>query len=106
MMMIAFGIGNVSDATTPIFVHTHTRSLSQICGPQTFRAKDAPKYWPARVTMVAATAISGVMTILLVSLYVFRNKRRRVAYGTKDERVYEDIDERTDFEIPAFRYVY
>ncbi|CAL1712102.1 unnamed protein product [Somion occarium] len=36
VIMIAFGVGN-------------------ICGPQTFRAKDAPRYWPAKISMVAAT---------------------------------------------------
>jgi len=88
MMMIAFGIGN-------------------ICGPQTFRAKDAPKYWPARVTMVAATAVSGMLTILLLGLYIYRNRTRNARSSDEDEKsVYDDIDERTDFEIPNFRYVY
>ncbi|THH26702.1 hypothetical protein EUX98_g7496 [Antrodiella citrinella] len=86
MIMIAFGIGN-------------------ICGPQTFRAKDAPKYWPARVTMVAATAVCGLLTVLLLGLYMWRNETRKPS--DEDEKtVYEDIDERTDFDIAGFRYVY
>ncbi|KAH8091061.1 putative MFS transporter [Cristinia sonorae] len=87
MMMIAFGIGN-------------------ICGPQTFRAKDAPKFWPARVTMVAATGTSGLLTIVLLGLYVWRNRTRRAGELEDEKRVYDERDEKTDFEITGFRYVY
>lgn len=59
--------------------------------------------------MVVATAVSGVFTIFLLGLYIYRNRTRRNEMSEEDEkRVYEDLDrdERTDFEIPNFRYVY
>ncbi|KAI0077525.1 MFS general substrate transporter [Panus rudis PR-1116 ss-1] len=88
IIMVAFGVGN-------------------ICGPQTFRAKDAPRFWPAKVTMLVATALSGVLTLVLLALYIMRN-RRRLETDVGGEKDDEDVnvDEKTDFQIPGFRYVY
>lgn len=57
--------------------------------------------------MVAATAISGLMTLLLLGLYIWRNRTsRNVSDEDEKKHEYDDIDERTDFDIPGFRYVY
>lgn len=57
--------------------------------------------------MVVATAVPGVLTVLLLSLYIWRNRTRRAAPDDVDEKsLYDELDEKTDFEIAEFRYVY
>lgn len=59
--------------------------------------------------MVAATGLSGVMAILLLCLYIWRNqavKNASVSSADDDKDALVDEDERTDFDIPDFRYVY
>ena len=77
----------------------------QICAPQTYRAKDAPNYWPAKVTMVVATACCGLFTLILLGVYILRNRKAHSApeHDTKDDT---NDNEKTDLEIPGFRYVY
>ena len=78
----------------------------QISGPQTFRAKDAPEYWPARIALLVATVIAGVLTLILLSLYMWRNRRNKDVNYDQKKQEYDELDERTDFDIPGFRYVY
>ncbi|OBZ68821.1 Thiamine pathway transporter THI73 [Grifola frondosa] len=84
MIMIAFGIGN-------------------ICGPQTYRAKDAPAYWPAKVTILVAAALSGVSTLALLAVYLRRNKLRSAAQDNGLETEALDIP---DTKISGFKYMY
>ncbi|OCH90888.1 MFS general substrate transporter [Obba rivulosa] len=88
MVMIAFGVGN-------------------ICGPQTFRAKQAPTYRSATITILVATALAGVVTVILLFIYIFRNRRmsRRDTLEDVDAEVHT-IANQTDLDMPTFTYVY
>ena len=56
--------------------------------------------------MVAATGLSGVMAILLLCLYIWRNRTASLNTADDGKDEFVDEDERTDFDIPGFRYVY
>ncbi|KAL4890556.1 major facilitator superfamily domain-containing protein [Aspergillus ambiguus] len=50
-------------------------SIANIIGPQTFQARDAPAYIPAKITIVAVNAAAIVISTALRVMYGFRNKR-------------------------------
>ncbi|KAL5357581.1 major facilitator superfamily domain-containing protein [Aspergillus floccosus] len=50
-------------------------SIANIIGPQTFQARDAPAYIPAKITIVAVNAAAIVISTCLRVLYGYRNKR-------------------------------
>ncbi|KAL8706571.1 MAG: hypothetical protein Q9201_000384 [Fulgogasparrea decipioides] len=87
-------------------------SVGNIIGPQTFQAKDAPDYIPAKITVLATQAAAALIALVLFLYYVMAN-RSKVAPsevtesvgvgGYGEERLWED---RTDKQNPTFRYVY
>lgn len=80
--------------------------LGNILGPLTFRDEDAPKYVPAKVTIVAVDSVAIVATMVLLGYYVWENKRReKQTEGLEQERDVEFAD-LTDRENPWFRYKY
>ncbi|KAJ6441101.1 allantoate permease [Purpureocillium lavendulum] len=91
-------------------------SVANIIGPQTFRARDAPGYLPAKITVFGVCGGSIVVTVLLRLLYGWRNKAsaeaRRRALDALDSGEEEAVDARaadaglTDRTNPAFLYVY
>ena len=87
-------------------------AVGNIIGPQTFQARDAPEYRPAKIAVLATQAASGLVTILLHLYYRWENKRRdaRQAALEKGEQpstaAIEDWTGMTDKENPRFRYVY
>ena len=83
-------------------------SVGNIIGPQTFRARDAPEYRPAKLTLLGAEAGCAFVTFVLFLYYVYMN-RRRGAVGADVEEQYMErgVWERmTDRENKRFRYVY
>ncbi|KAL4899374.1 hypothetical protein BDW74DRAFT_183772 [Aspergillus multicolor] len=50
-------------------------SIANIIGPQTFQAKDAPGYTPAKTTLVAVNSAAIVVSTALRAIYGYRNKR-------------------------------
>ncbi|KAI4170907.1 MAG: hypothetical protein LQ343_004671 [Gyalolechia ehrenbergii] len=87
-------------------------SVGNIIGPQTFQAKDAPDYIPAKITVLATQAAAALISFLLFLYYVWANKRKdtplasaesqRVG-GRSEAQLWED---QTDKQNPTFRYVY
>ncbi|RHZ50809.1 hypothetical protein CDV55_100429 [Aspergillus turcosus] len=83
-------------------------SVGNIIGPQTFQARDAPDYHPAKIAVLATQAAAAVLSFVLFLYYVWENKRRdRAAEGQEDQA---QDDTRwaglTDKENKTFRYVY
>ncbi|KAL8858714.1 MAG: hypothetical protein Q9178_004802 [Gyalolechia marmorata] len=87
-------------------------SVGNIIGPQTFQAKDAPEFIPAKITVLATQAAAALIAVVLFFYYVWANKRKGGTSTAADivglpsaeaERVWED---RTDKQNPTFRYVY
>ncbi|KAL8708412.1 MAG: hypothetical protein Q9220_006702 [cf. Caloplaca sp. 1 TL-2023] len=87
-------------------------SVGNIIGPQTFQAKDAPKYTPAKITVLATQAAAALIAFVLYLYYVWANKRRVAAPAIEkdtdttrqsEEQLWED---QTDKQNLNFRYVY
>ncbi len=83
-------------------------ALGNIIGPQTFRAKDAPTFKPARISLVCTWASSIAIALILVTYYVFENRRREKLYGPPPEEISEaqGFAGLTDKENTDFRYTY
>lgn len=95
-------------------------SVGNIIGPQTFQARDAPGYIPAKITVVATQAAAAGVAGVLFWYYVWANRRKdkvmpggvvgavknqsvaRQCEGT-EQRLWEGL---TDKENEMFRYVY
>ncbi|KAL8968541.1 MAG: hypothetical protein Q9183_002416 [Haloplaca sp. 2 TL-2023] len=87
-------------------------SVGNIIGPQTFQARDAPDYIPAKITVLATQSAAALIAFVLFLYYVWSNKSKKSASsiegsvgaeGGRDEQLWED---RTDKQNPTFRYVY
>lgn len=80
-------------------------AIGNIIGPLTFKAKDAPMYKPAKVTLVA-TWSSSAGCIILVTLYYLWANKRRASKPNSDTDVDKSIAYAgmTDKENPHFRY--
>ncbi|ODQ59895.1 hypothetical protein WICANDRAFT_83917 [Wickerhamomyces anomalus NRRL Y-366-8] len=82
--------------------------VGNVIGPQTFRAKDAPLYQPARVTMAACLVVATVDLFLLLLVNIYENKKRDKKFK-KDPNYYiapenSEFLDLTDFENKNFRY--
>ncbi|KAI9824685.1 MAG: hypothetical protein M1826_007263 [Phylliscum demangeonii] len=89
-------------------------SVGNIIGPQTFQAKDAPQYTPAKITVLATQAAGAVMAFVLFVYYLWANGRKDRKFGARpvaDDPAAgtseaERWADRTDRENETFRYVY
>lgn len=85
-------------------------SIGNIIGPQTFQARDAPEYRPAKIAVLATQAAAGGLAVVLWRYYVWENARRNRGQegregmqGVSDEMAWVGL---TDKENRRFRYVY
>lgn len=79
-------------------------SVGSILGPQTFRAKDAPQYKSAKITVLATQGGGAVVAIILFLYYVWANKKKDAKESSgSTENGWEN---KTDKENKTFRYVY
>jgi hypothetical protein len=105
---------NVAGATKRAFVTAMIGALSAAgaaTGPQTFQAKDAPGYRPAKITALATQAAAAVLILGLYAWYRLQNRKRgRELVGEKEVEgrfMEREVWERsTDRENRGFRYVY
>ncbi|KAK3671771.1 hypothetical protein LTR78_008316 [Recurvomyces mirabilis] len=83
-------------------------AIGNIIGPQTFRAKDAPAYTPAKASMMSFQCVIIALSISMYIYYRIVNKKR----DQKSSAAGEDIADSqafaglTDKQNPRFRYVY
>ena len=87
-------------------------SVGNIIGPQTFQARDAPQFIPAKITVLATQAAGALVAFVLFLYYVWANKRKAAAAppieavamdGYTEQHLWED---QTDRENKTFHYVY
>lgn len=86
-------------------------SIGNIIGPQTFQAKDAPVYRPAKIIVLATQSAGAVMTVVLFAYYVWANKQKDQGQAThRSESEVDSVTDKwgnlTDKENTRFRYVY
>lgn len=78
--------------------------VGNIVGPETFQARDAPQYIPAKMTIVIVLSFSIIITLALMFLYSRENRRRDLQGHVEMPRNYEFMD-LTDKENMNFRYL-
>ena len=85
-------------------------SVGNIIGPQTFQARDAPEYHPAKIAVLATQAAGGVFAVVLFGYYRWVNGRRErggldggVGVEGTGEMKWAGL---TDMQNPLFRYAY
>ncbi|KAL3442376.1 MFS general substrate transporter [Aspergillus insuetus] len=77
-------------------------SIANIIGPQTFQARDAPGYTPAKITLVAVNAAAFIVSTALRVLYGRRNARAdRVGGPARSRMEIRLADKRRDEEGEA-----
>lgn len=95
-------------------------SVGNIIGPQTFQARDAPGYIPAKIAVLATQAAAAGVAVVLFWYYVWANTQKDVVMpielavteeGRSESRHVEGMEkwmweDRTDKENEMFRYVY
>ncbi|KAL4780659.1 N2227-like protein-domain-containing protein [Aspergillus varians] len=82
-------------------------SVANIIGPQTFQARDAPEYIPAKVTIVAVNAAGIAVSCALRVLYGARNKKAERLGGSARSSMEKRIAKGEEMDMyPGFRYVY
>lgn len=83
-------------------------SIGNIIGPQTFQAKDAPEYLPAKIAVLATLAGGAFMSCVLFVYYKLVNRhrdRKSVSTGSSGRTLEETWANLTDRQNAAFRYV-
>lgn len=87
-------------------------SIGNIIGPQTFQARDAPEYLPAKIAVLATLAGGAFVSCVLFAYYYLVNRQRdRKATGRGGDGPQETMEEKwanlTDMQNwETFRYVY
>lgn len=83
-------------------------SIGNIIGPQTFQARDAPDFRPAKLAVMGTQAGCAFCTVLLFLYYVWANKRRNDrSKETEEQYLSPDVwATLTDKENKQFRYTY
>src|SRR5438045_1101157 len=67
-------------------------SVGNTIGPQTFQAKDAPEYKPAKIIVLATQSAGAVVTVVLFAYYMLANRakeqrQRAAAVAQSDSEV-------------------
>lgn len=86
-------------------------SVGNIIGPQTFQARDAPDFIPAKIAVLATQSGGALIAVMLFCYYVWANRRKDIAnppdFSSLESRSEQEMwVDRTDKENPRFRYVY
>ncbi|KAI9843365.1 MAG: hypothetical protein M1838_002654 [Thelocarpon superellum] len=108
-------VANCAGSTKRVFASAliaGSFSVGNIIGPQTFQAKDAPQYIPAKITVLATQAAAAGVALCLFLYYVYANRCKDRARGTQVGKGLaanpgvECWTNQTDRENVNFRYVY
>ncbi|KAJ6016662.1 hypothetical protein N7451_000041 [Penicillium sp. IBT 35674x] len=104
-------MANCAGHTKRAFASAHLAgsfSMGNIIGPQTFQARDAPSYHPAKIIVLATQAAAAAVTVVLYLYYRWANRRRDQKQGPVNETLINEIKWAglTDKKNTCFRYAY
>lgn len=102
---------SVSGTTKRIVFNTFLQvgySVGNLIGPQTYRAKDAPNYIPAKITLIVMFGAAALCLAAISAMHYLWNKQRggALAEGDATEDDAEDLSDLTDKQRATFRYPY
>lgn len=111
LQWLASNVAGSTKRTVSIVLMTASFSVGSVIAPQTFQARDAPDYIPAKIAVLAAQTLGAVIGVITFLYYVWCNRRKErlaaelEAAGqlSSDEKSWGNL---TDKENPTFRYVY
>ncbi|KAK3375839.1 allantoate permease [Lasiosphaeria ovina] len=104
---VAANVGGSTKRAFAAAVVSGSFSIGNIIGPQTFQARDAPDFRPAKIAVMGTQAGCALTTFLLFVYYVWQNKKRNTAAETEDAFLSPEVWARmTDKENKRFRYSY
>ncbi|PNY23480.1 transporter [Tolypocladium capitatum] len=112
-MIMAMTSGNVGGFTKKVTANAMSfiaYCVGNIIGPQLFFASEAPSYTSGFLAMMVCFVV-GFASCIAFRLYLIRENRRRdqaggASQGEADTDVMLIMMDKTDREIPRFRYVY
>jgi len=83
-------------------------SVGNIIGPQTFLARDAPEYRPAKIAVLATQSAAAVLSVVLFLYYFWQSRHRDQTQGHVNASMVDEMKwaALTDRENPSFRYAY
>ncbi|KAL4879451.1 permease of the major facilitator superfamily [Aspergillus karnatakaensis] len=84
-------------------------AVGNIIGPQTYRERDAPDYYPAKYTMLAFFIFTAVLIGVYGGIHYLWNKKRDRLRDEQPEVEQESFENEafldlTDFQLKSFRY--
>lgn len=113
-IVYSWASSNVSGSTKKIafsaFYISVGFALANIFSPMTYRAQDAPHYFPAKLSMLVTQIASILLAFLTAIIYFYRNQRREKEREHREDGAIDEINEAwadmTDFENRCFKYCY
>lgn len=83
-------------------------ATGNLVSPQSFQARDAPEYRPAKITVLSTQAAGACTTFALFLYYVWQNRSRKAADKAIEAAFMspEVWARMTDRENKRFRYTY
>ncbi|KAK3381895.1 putative allantoate protein [Podospora didyma] len=104
---VAANVGGATKRAFAAAVVSGSFSIGNIIGPQTFQARDAPDFRPAKLAVMGTQAGCALTTILLYVYYVWQNKKRNALAESEEAYLSPEVWARmTDKENKKFRYSY
>ncbi|KIM90327.1 hypothetical protein PILCRDRAFT_59629 [Piloderma croceum F 1598] len=109
VLVLSWVTANVAGQTKRAFAYASVNFafyIGSILGPQTFQAKDAPQYLPAKTVVLAAQSAAIVVAVVIRLYYGRQNSLREKRKST--EKIIKDMEwlNLTDKENKTFRYGY
>lgn len=112
LIVYQYAAANVAGHTKRAFSTTLVAfafGVGNILGPQTFQARDAPQFIPAKITVLATQGCSALLAVCLYLYYRACNSRKE--RGVSGERGGRESEKekwanKTDKQNSSFRYVY
>lgn len=83
---------------------TDLASQGNILGPLTFRNEDAPRYIPAKLSIVVVDSVAIATTVALLLYYRWQNKKRAAMHVEHTRDI--EFSDMTDRDNKEFRYKY
>ncbi|THW87072.1 putative MFS allantoate transporter [Aureobasidium pullulans] len=106
LSLISSNVAGYTKKTTVAAMYLIGYCVGNIIGPQTFQAKDAPKYVPAEVTIIVCWGIAALLVYAIYFYCRYQNKlkahiRSQPGYVKLENQEFLDL---TDKENPEFIY--